>query len=148
MEINHLSLLHAIISPKNSFPGWKPVDEGRLLDHTLRHTKVSHHGRYEWQSPKRPKTIEACLVHYADAMEADMWKFCSMRSNVFSTDDILPSIDDILPSRDDTLLFVANIWPSREDILPSIDDTFSVIFIRWLTTNSWNCSLSMVTPPV
>ncbi len=78
-------------------------DEGRLLGHimlglgildrlagkvpdfpadlrlALRHIIVSHHGRYEWQSPKRPKTVEACLVHYADALEADMWKFCDLR---------------------------------------------------------------------
>lgn len=26
---------------------------------------------YEWQSPKRPKLMEAILVHYADVMEAE-----------------------------------------------------------------------------
>ena len=32
----------------------------------LRHMLVSHHGHYEWQSPKRPQTIEACILHLAD----------------------------------------------------------------------------------
>lgn len=41
----------------------------------LMHILASHHGRYEWQSPKRPKIMEALLVHYADAMEAELWQF-------------------------------------------------------------------------
>lgn len=41
----------------------------------LLHVLASHHGRYEWQSPKRPKLMEALLVHYADAMEAELWQF-------------------------------------------------------------------------
>ncbi len=41
----------------------------------LLHILASHHGRYEWQSPKRPKMIEALLVHYGDAMEAELWQF-------------------------------------------------------------------------
>ncbi|MDR3270377.1 MAG: HD domain-containing protein [Peptococcaceae bacterium] len=39
------------------------------------HIIASHHGRYEWQSPKRPKSREALLVHYVDALEADLWQF-------------------------------------------------------------------------
>jgi 3'-5' exoribonuclease len=39
------------------------------------HVLASHHGRYEWQSPKRPKLMEAFFVHYADAMEAELWQF-------------------------------------------------------------------------
>lgn len=41
----------------------------------LLHIVTSHHGRYEWQSPKRPKCMEAVIIHYADAMEADLWQF-------------------------------------------------------------------------
>ncbi|HVJ49468.1 3'-5' exoribonuclease YhaM family protein [Desulfitobacterium sp.] len=41
----------------------------------LMHILASHHGRYEWQSPKRPKIMEALLVHYVDAMEAELWQF-------------------------------------------------------------------------
>lgn len=41
----------------------------------LMHILASHHGRYEWQSPKRPKIMEALLVHNADMMEAELWQF-------------------------------------------------------------------------
>jgi len=76
-----------------------PTTEGRLLGHIvmgvellsreiaqisgfpdslrykLLHILTSHHGRYEWQSPKRPKCMEAVIVHYADALEAELWQF-------------------------------------------------------------------------
>ena len=41
----------------------------------LLHIITSHHGRYEWQSPRRPKIMEALIIHYADALEADLWQF-------------------------------------------------------------------------
>ncbi|MHB1651559.1 MAG: 3'-5' exoribonuclease YhaM family protein [Desulfitobacteriaceae bacterium] len=41
----------------------------------LLHIITSHHGRYEWQSPKRPKCMEAVVIHYADALEAELWQF-------------------------------------------------------------------------
>jgi 3'-5' exoribonuclease len=47
----------------------------------LLHVVASHHGRYEWQSPKRPKLMEAFLVHYADAMEAELWQFKHVKEN-------------------------------------------------------------------
>ncbi len=74
-------------------------DEGRLLGHIvvgvemvndrirsiadfdpdlrlkILHMIVSHHGRYEWQSPKRPKFLEAMLLHYADMVDAEVDKF-------------------------------------------------------------------------
>jgi len=34
------------------------------------HMIASHHGEYEWQSPKRPKFLEAALVHQLDLMDA------------------------------------------------------------------------------
>jgi 3'-5' exoribonuclease len=36
----------------------------------LRHLVVSHHGQYIWGSPKRPKTLEAIVLHYLDDMDA------------------------------------------------------------------------------
>lgn len=41
----------------------------------LLHIIASHHGRYEWQSPRRPKSMEAIIIHYADALEAELWQF-------------------------------------------------------------------------
>jgi len=66
-----LEILNSLIEHIAGFP-----EDLRLA---LQHIIVSHHGTYEWQSPKRPKTIEACLVHYADAVEADMWKFSDLK---------------------------------------------------------------------
>jgi 3'-5' exoribonuclease len=33
---------------------------------------VSHHGEYEFGAPKRPKTLEAFALHYADDLDAKM----------------------------------------------------------------------------
>lgn len=41
--------------------------ETRIL---LLHLLLSHHGQKEWGSPRRPKTIEALLLHYADYIDA------------------------------------------------------------------------------
>ncbi|HIE38009.1 MAG TPA: HD domain-containing protein [Anaerolineae bacterium] len=74
-------------------------DEGRLLGHVvmslqmvdealsgmpdfppdlalrLRHMIVSHHGRYEWGSPRRPKTLEAAALHYVENLSAQVNRF-------------------------------------------------------------------------
>jgi len=36
----------------------------------LRHILLSHHGTLEFGSPKRPKTMEALVVHFADDLDA------------------------------------------------------------------------------
>lgn len=72
------------------------TDEGRLLGHIvlgaqmldkyinqlpdfprdlrlkLKHMLISHHGQYEWQSPKRPKFLEAALLHHLDMIDAEV----------------------------------------------------------------------------
>ena len=42
------------------------------LSLTLQHLMVSHHGEYEFGAPKRPKTLEAFTLHYADNLDAKM----------------------------------------------------------------------------
>jgi 3'-5' exoribonuclease len=42
------------------------------LSLALQHLMVSHHGEYEFGSPKRPKTLEAFALHYADDLDAKM----------------------------------------------------------------------------
>jgi len=75
------------------------TDEGRLLGHIvlgvrqvdekikqiqdfpgnlrlkLLHIITSHHGRYEWQSPKRPKFLEAAIIHHLDLLDATVDMF-------------------------------------------------------------------------
>ncbi len=41
----------------------------------LRHIILSHHGRYEWGSPRRPKTPEAVALHYIDNLSAQVNRF-------------------------------------------------------------------------
>ncbi|OPY11295.1 MAG: 3'-5' exoribonuclease YhaM [Syntrophus sp. PtaB.Bin001] len=41
----------------------------------LRHLVLSHHGILEYGSPKRPKTLEALMVHYVDDLDAKVNAF-------------------------------------------------------------------------
>jgi 3'-5' exoribonuclease len=43
----------------------------RLLLHAI----VSHHGELEWGSPKRPKTLEALIIHHVDNLDAKVKGF-------------------------------------------------------------------------
>src|SRR5262249_356821 len=40
--------------------------------HHLEHIVLSHHGRLEYGSPKRPKTLEALVVHHLDDMDSKL----------------------------------------------------------------------------
>lgn len=42
------------------------------LSLALQHLVLSHHGQYEFGAPKRPKTLEAFALHYADDLDAKM----------------------------------------------------------------------------
>jgi len=77
------------------------TDEGRLIGHVvmgvemldrkiagipgfpqqtalmLRHILLSHHGEMEFGSPKRPKTLEALVIHYMDDLDAKVNAFQS-----------------------------------------------------------------------
>lgn len=80
----------------------KITDEGKLLGHItigygivlkkieaikkfpcqlkdrLLHIILSHHGHKEFGSPKRPKTLEAFLVHHIDYLDADIGGFANI----------------------------------------------------------------------
>jgi 3'-5' exoribonuclease len=43
----------------------------------LRHILLSHHGEFEFGSPKRPKTLEALVVHFIDDLDAKLNAFQS-----------------------------------------------------------------------
>lgn len=75
------------------------TDEGRLLGHIVltesmvsqaiqslpnfpeelalrvRHMLLAHHGRYEWGSPRRPKTLEAIALHHIENLSAQLNRF-------------------------------------------------------------------------
>ncbi len=43
-----------------------PDSRLRLVEHLI----AAHQGRYEWQSPREPRTIEALILHHADDTDA------------------------------------------------------------------------------
>lgn len=42
------------------------------LKHQLQHLVLSHHGEYQWGSPKLPSTPEAIALHYIDNLDAKL----------------------------------------------------------------------------
>lgn len=54
----------------------------RQLANRLLHMIISHHGRLEYGSPKRPKTVEACILHHADMMDAQVAHFVELAESV------------------------------------------------------------------
>ncbi|MBW2623032.1 MAG: HD domain-containing protein, partial [Deltaproteobacteria bacterium] len=59
-----LDLVQAKINERPDFP----ADLTRLLKHLI----ISHHGEYEFGSPKKPKIIEALALYYLDEMDAKL----------------------------------------------------------------------------
>jgi len=45
------------------------------LANSLLHCILSHHGELEWGSPKRPKTLEAIVLHYAENLDGKINSF-------------------------------------------------------------------------
>jgi 3'-5' exoribonuclease len=69
--LGHLLLSDEMIRERISgMPGF-PED----LALRLRHAVLSHHGELEWGSPKRPKTIEAVVLHHVDNLDAKVNSF-------------------------------------------------------------------------
>lgn len=90
------ALLHDVgkVRELGARAGFPYTDEGKLLGHILlglqmvdeaaadvpdlpparllllRHIIAAHQGRYEWQSPREPATLEALVLHYADDLDA------------------------------------------------------------------------------
>jgi len=54
------------------------TEENTFLRNSLLHLLVSHHGIMEWGSPIEPLTLEACLLHHADNLDAQATKFLTV----------------------------------------------------------------------
>ena len=52
----------------------------------LRHIILSHHGEFEFGSPKRPKTLEALVVHYIDDLDAKFNAFQTLLTDSTNID--------------------------------------------------------------
>lgn len=69
--IGHITLGYELMLEKiNSIPAF-PAELSMLLKHIM----LSHHGEYEFGSPKRPKIQEAIIIHYLDDLSAKMNNF-------------------------------------------------------------------------
>ena len=53
----------------------KGKDFEQDLEDRLCHIILSHHGKYEFGSPRMPKTIEAAVIHAADMMDSQVKNF-------------------------------------------------------------------------
>jgi 3'-5' exoribonuclease len=51
----------------------EPVPDEIVL--RLKHMIVSHHGQYEYGSPKLPMTLEAVALHHLDNLDAKLHSF-------------------------------------------------------------------------
>lgn len=77
--IGHIELALSYLTPKLERCG---VEAGLALH--FRHIILSHHGEYEYGSPRRPKTAEAFALHYADNLDA---KIAQSRTALSGIDD-------------------------------------------------------------
>lgn len=73
--IGHIVLADRWIREKISQLRDKGKDFDKELEDKLCHITLSHHGRYDFGSPRIPKTIEAAVVHAADLMDSQVKNF-------------------------------------------------------------------------
>jgi len=64
--LGHITIGVELVEDKIRLVEGFPRELGLLLKHML----LSHHGQYEYGSPKRPKTIEATILNYLDDMDS------------------------------------------------------------------------------
>lgn len=69
--LGHLVLGDQMIREMMDAMGGFPAE----LSLKLRHAILSHHGELEWGSPKRPKTLEALVLHHVDNLDAKVNSF-------------------------------------------------------------------------
>lgn len=78
--IGHISLGYEMLAEKIHAVQGFPAELSMLLKHIM----LSHHGEYEFGSPKRPKIQEAIIIHYLDDLSAKLSNFRAtlMKENV------------------------------------------------------------------
>ena len=73
--LGHISIGVEMVQEKIAVIGGIPPQLSMLLKHML----LSHHGQYEFGSPKRPKTVEATILNYLDDLDS---KINGIRSHI------------------------------------------------------------------
>jgi 3'-5' exoribonuclease len=82
----------------------------------LLHCIVSHHGELEWGSPKRPKTIEALILHHVDNLDAKVKGFLEIVEG--SRDAPWTDLRNLFRRP----LHVPRAAHQEDDFLPPVDD--------------------------
>ncbi len=73
--LGHITIGVEMIQEKIATIGGIPPELAMLLKHMI----LSHHGQYEFGSPKRPKTVEATILNYLDDLDS---KINGIRSHI------------------------------------------------------------------
>ncbi len=73
--LGHITIGVEMIQEKIIAIGGIPQELALLLKHMI----LSHHGQYEFGSPKRPKTVEATILNYLDDLDS---KINGIRSHI------------------------------------------------------------------
>ena len=109
--IGHITIGVEMLQERiNALPGF-PVELGMLLKHML----LSHHGQYEYGSPKRPKTMEATILNYLDDLDS---KINGIRTHIRKEPDN-PSRWTSYHRLYDRYFFKENGLPEEQRELPS-----------------------------
>jgi 3'-5' exoribonuclease len=69
--LGHISMGNTLVEIHCSRIKGFPADKKVLLQHML----LSHHGMLEYGSPRRPKTLEALILHHCDQLDAQISNF-------------------------------------------------------------------------
>ena len=73
--IGHISIGVEILNDKINQLDDFPSELANILKHMI----LSHHGKFEFGSPKRPKTLEAMMLHYLDDIDS---KICAVSNYI------------------------------------------------------------------
>jgi len=73
--IGHIVMGERWIREKIAILKEKGKEFDKELEDKLCHIVLSHHGRYEYGSPRLPKIVEAMIVHQADLMDSQVKNF-------------------------------------------------------------------------
>ncbi len=69
--LGHITLGTLLVEERiRRLPDFPPATADELL-----HNILSHHGEYEWGSPKRPKTLEALILHHVENLDGKVNNF-------------------------------------------------------------------------
>jgi 3'-5' exoribonuclease len=112
-------MLHKKLSHIPGFP-----DELKIL---IEHLIISHHGQYEFGSPKLPMFPEALMLHYLDDLDSKME---SMRAQFERESEVETAWTSYNPSLGRPLLNSAKFLEKREPAshvaAPAVEDTSGI----------------------